>query len=552
MSGPVVTMLPARNAEDDLPGHLASVAQFADLVIALDDGSTDGTRQLLETHPLVHTVLTNPRRDGYAGWDDSANRNRLLEAAQALSPSWIVSLDADELVAEDDAAALRVFLADGADPDDAYLFRTYRMIGDLEHHDGSSLWVGRVFSPRPEHRFPADRLHFVPLPTSIPRERWRRTTFRIQHRGSVTDVQRRARFAKYREADPNRDWQDSYDHLLHVPARARPWHPRGAFVPPIVHQPVIDPEPLGPDEPAISVVVIARDDEAVITRAVSAAAGQDLSEPFEVIVVTSGTDQTAAVVRDRFPQVTVVELDHPALPGEARNAGLRVAHGRYVTFPGSHIELAPGSLAARLDAHQRGWPMVAETMLNGTRTPAGWASYFLDHAAFLPGRPSYQFTGPPPRCSYRRELLTEVGGFPEDMRTGEDSVVNEELHARGYGAYREQSIVANHHSPCRTTSLLVVHHFQRGLGRARILADARAVGEVTTRQVLRTTLRSLPGRLRSIHHQVGRWGGAVRPQYWRSLPHIVLGATAAWVGCWYGLTDAVMHRGQRRTLSRSR
>jgi len=247
-----------------------------------------------------------------------------------------------------------------------------------------------------------------------------------------------------------------------------------------------------------------------------------------------------------------VELDHPALPGEARNAGLRVARGRYVTFPGSHIELAPGSLAARLDAHRRGWPMVAETMLNGTPTTAGWASYFLDHAAFLPARPSYQFAGPPPRCSYRRELLTEVGGFPEDVRTGEDSVVNEELHARGYGAYREQRIVACHHSPCRTTRVLVVHHFQRGLGRARILADARAVGEVSTRRALRMTFRSLPGRLRSIHLQVGRWGGDVQAKYWRSLPHIVLGATAAWVGCWYGMANEVIRRRQCRTLSRSR
>ena len=68
--------------------------RFADLVVALDDGSTDDTRAVLEAHPLVHTVLTNPRRDGYAGWDDAANRNRLLGAGAR--PSWIMSLDADE------------------------------------------------------------------------------------------------------------------------------------------------------------------------------------------------------------------------------------------------------------------------------------------------------------------------------------------------------------------------------------------------------------------------------------------------------------------------
>ncbi|MEO6628282.1 MAG: glycosyltransferase [Aquihabitans sp.] len=536
MPGPVVSLLPARNAAADLPAHLASVAQFADLVVALDDGSTDDTRAILEANPIVHTVLSNPRRESYAGWDDSANRNRLLEAAQRLSPSWVMSLDADELLAGDDAASLRAFLDHSADPNEAYLFRVFRMIGDLEHYDGPALWVGRLFAPRPDHAFPSDRLHFVPLPTAIPRDRWRETTFRIQHRGSLTDARRQARFAKYREADPDRSWQPSYDHLLDPSKGVRVWPPRGAHLPPLAHEPVVDPRPLDGDEPAISVVVIARDDESNMRRAVDAAVAQIVDEPFEVIVVTGGGAPIAARTRERFPEIIVVELAHPALPGAARNAGLHVARGRFVTFPGSHIELAPGSLAARLAAHRRGWPMVAETMLNGTLTRTGWASYFLDNAGVLPGRPSYAFESPPPRCSYRRDLLTELGGFPEDMRTGEDSVVNEELFHRGYGAFREAEVRAYHHSPCRRPTILMAHHFQRGRGRGRMLADEHALGALPVRRMVRNTLRWLPGRLRWTHREVRRWGGGLRRQYWMSLPLVAVGATAAWLGCWYELT----------------
>jgi glycosyltransferase involved in cell wall biosynthesis len=546
----VVSLLPARNAAPDLPGHLESVARFADAVVALDDGSTDDTRAILEAHPLVHTVLTNPRREGYAGWDDSANRNRLLAAALDLSPSWVMSLDADELVAPDDALALRAFLLHGADPDDAYLFPVVRMIGDLDHHGGPPLWVGRLFAPRPGHVFPSERLHFVPLPTAIPRERWRRTTFRIQHRGALTPERRRARLAKYREADPDHEWQSSYAHLLDVPDHIRRWHPRGALLPALAHQPMPDPAPLGPDEPAISVVVIARNDEARILRAVTAAVHQELDEPFEVVVVTSGTDRTATVVRQAFPEVTVVALDRPALPGEARNAGRRVARGRWITFPGSHVELAPGSLAARLAAHRRGWPLVTETMRNGTTTRAGWASYFLDNAGLLPGRPSFAFESPPPRCSYHRTLLDEVGGFPEDLRAGEDSVVNEELFARGYGAWREATCVTVHHSPCATAAVLAVHHAQRGRGRGRMLADARSRGELGTRQLLRSTVRWLPGRLRWIHREVERWGGDLRAEYRRSRPLVILGAAAAWVGCWYELARLTL--APRRLLAQTR
>ena len=50
-------MLPARNAAHHLEAHLAAVARYADLVVALDDGSTDDTRAVLESHPLVKVVL---------------------------------------------------------------------------------------------------------------------------------------------------------------------------------------------------------------------------------------------------------------------------------------------------------------------------------------------------------------------------------------------------------------------------------------------------------------------------------------------------------------
>src|SRR6188472_3141216 len=82
----VVCLLPVRNGGDDLPRWFASVERFADAVVALDDGSEDDTAALLDAHPLVQLVLRNPPRSGHAGWDDSANRNRLLAAAGALHP----------------------------------------------------------------------------------------------------------------------------------------------------------------------------------------------------------------------------------------------------------------------------------------------------------------------------------------------------------------------------------------------------------------------------------------------------------------------------------
>ncbi len=536
--GRVVCLLPARNAAGDLPGWFESVRRFADAVVALDDGSTDGTRELLEREPLVQTVLTNPVRDSYAGWDDAGNRNRLLAAAAELEPDWIISVDADERLDASDAAALRSFIDGAARPDVAYGFRVCRMVGDLEHFDLDSLWVYRLFAYAPGQSFPEQRLHFVPVPTSIDRRRFVNTTLRIQHLGGITEERREARFAKYTEADPGNEFQPDYTNLLAAADQGRRWEPRPAGLAVVPDEPALDL-----DGPVLSAIVISRNDEDRIERVVRAVVEQDCPEPFEVIVVVSGTDRTAAIVRDEFPDVTLIDLGERALPGRARNAGVEVAGGEFVSFPGSHVELPQGSLAARIRAHQLGHPMVTGTTLNGTATRSGWATYFLDHSSVLPDRPSERLTGPPAHCSYIRDHLIAVGGFPEDMRAGEDTVVNVELTRRGLVGYRARDVTLVHHSRCTNPLRLIRHHFQRGRGLGRILLEEQR------RRGWRPWRTLGPGYLRrrlgTVAGNVERWGGELRAEYRRSRPLIAAGAVAALVGAWVEVLRAGPVRSRR-------
>jgi glycosyltransferase involved in cell wall biosynthesis len=535
MTDPVVCLLPVRNAAHDLSGWFESVSRFADAVVALDDGSTDGTYALLKDQPLVRRLLANPRRETYAGWDDAANRNRLLTAAAALRPRWVMQLDADERITADDAGALRDFVDTEADPACGYLFRVFRMCIDSDHYDECNLWVGRLFAHEPGQSFPTERLHFVALPISIPRERWKRTTIRIQHFGGLTSEHRRQRYEKYRQADPENTFQRSYVHLLREPGIVPSWYPRSPHLAAISNAPKLEGAARD-DGPLLSVVVIAQDDEAVIERSVQAITAQDCAEPFEVIVVTSGRDRTADIVRTRFPDVRLIELDHPALPGEARNSGLRVAVGRYISFPGSHVELAPGSLAARVRAHSLGYAMVTGTTLNGTTSWAGWASYFLDNSTVLPGRPSQPLGAPPVRCSYLRDALLEVGGFPEDMRAGEDTAVNDELFARGYSAYRAQDVLLRHHTPCRRPGKLLSHHFVRGRALGRLmLEEAVLAGRFPNRRITRYALFGVPARLRAIRGRVRDWAPELRWRFRLASPLVLAGAISYWAGACYEL-----------------
>ena len=128
MTGLVVA-LPARNCGSTLPSWFASVEAYADAVVALDDGSTDDTAEVLAAHPLTAVLLRNPVRPTYGGWDDAANRQQLIDACDTLEPEWILQLDADERLADGDADALVRAIERGVlDPSAAYLLRVLRMV----------------------------------------------------------------------------------------------------------------------------------------------------------------------------------------------------------------------------------------------------------------------------------------------------------------------------------------------------------------------------------------------------------------------------------------
>ncbi len=521
----LVALLPVRNGGRFLDGWLAGVAGFADAVVALDDGSTDDTRRRLEAHPLVTTLLTNPARAGYDGWDDHANRTRLL--AEVEEGTWVLFLDADERIAPPDLPAMRQLIEE-ARPGCAYGFEIFRATDDLERHDPSGRWVYRMFCVEEGARFPDKRLHFVPIPTTIPRRRWLRTSIRLLHVATTTPQHGADRVAKYRAADPEHKWQDSYAHLADDPAELVPVPERRR---PVV-LPIHDRAAPGP---ALSAIVISRDDEERIERCVRSIVGQETTDPFEVIVVTSGTDRTASIVRSAFPDVTVVELDRPALPGAARNAGLAAASGDVIAFPSSHIELTAGSLQARLDRHRDGWAMVTGPVINGNPTPAGWATYFLDHSSLLPGRPDGELETAPTRCSYVRFLLEETDGFPEGMRAGEDTAVNLALWERGFSAYRDDGAAEIHTSLIGDARTLMARHHERGRAWAAILLRRHGSRRAVLRRTWWHLAGYLPARLLRIRRNMHAWGDGMRAPYRRAHPLVVLGAAAAWLGLLRGV-----------------
>jgi hypothetical protein len=365
----IVCLLPVRNGARMLPTWLDEAPRFADAVVALDDGSTDETRTLLESHPVVARVLTNRPRQGFLGWHDGLNRNRLLAAAAELSPEWIFSLDVDERLDPTDAEALRRFVDTGAFAACAYGFHLYRML-DGETYDPAFDAAYRLFRFQPGQRFPQHRLGCIPVPLDVPA--WMETTLRIKHYGDVGDTGREARGAKLREADPDGDFRHRYKSPPLSPGPHPTWAPRDAASAILPHH----DDPADLEGPILSVAVVAapgRGPEAA--AALSQLRALAVSVPTEFLTVT-GNDGDA--VADR---------------------ALRAAQGDYVLVLPLPAEIDTTVLDAVVDAHERGHAFVRGTPVNVTATAAGEAG------ALLAGQSEY--------VSFAREPLLARGGLHE-------------------------------------------------------------------------------------------------------------------------------------------
>jgi len=190
--------------------------------------------------------------------------------------------------------------------------------------------------------------------------------------------------------------------------------------------------------------------------------------------------------------------------------------------------------------------MVSGPVLNGTNTPAGWASYFMENPTSMPGSPTGPLPSPPVRCSYLRELLVETGGFDEVCRAGEDTAVNHQLWGEGHTCYADPDVSFVHRSPCRTPRSLIRHHYRRGEALAQILrGELGQRGWRPPAARFGFVLAYLPRRFRTIargvrlaDEQVGR---RFRDRRVRVL--VVAGVLAAWAGLVVGLLRVGPSRG---------
>lgn len=200
----LLALLCVRDELVELPDLIANLAPHVDGIVALDDGSLDGTGAWLATRPEVLELLHVER----GPYDEPRNHRLLVEAGLRHGADWLLSIDADERVEEAFRdRAERVIRRGGRLGLKAFAVHLRDLWDADDRIRVDGIWgrksVARLFRALPGHVFDDAPLHAhkAPLQARVA-GRFAPADLIIYHRAMLTAEGRTARRSRYERLDP--------------------------------------------------------------------------------------------------------------------------------------------------------------------------------------------------------------------------------------------------------------------------------------------------------------------------------------------------------------
>lgn len=216
---PVIhALLRFRNEIKYLPGYFRHLENKVDGVIALDDGSSDGSREFVESQPLLLDLIHKPDHPDHV-WDEPGDRRRLVETARKHGADWFIVLDADERLETNFRSRLLPILRK------AHLHTEWglglRLLECWDRWDQvrvDGIWgnktVPRLFASRYDHEFDDRKLHGSWIPLNANQGATPIVDLFIYHLRMISKADRELRKARYRTLDPDSTYQSTgYEYL---------------------------------------------------------------------------------------------------------------------------------------------------------------------------------------------------------------------------------------------------------------------------------------------------------------------------------------------------
>lgn len=208
----ILALLAFRNEMRYLPDYFESVAPLVDGVIALDDGSTDGSTEFVAARSEVLELVRNPREEPHE-WNDAMNHRRLVEASWKHHPDWVVGLDADERLersfrerAEGEIERAKL------EGHRAFRLHVREIWADPMQFRADGVWgtksSPRFFEARRDHEFHMQQLHcyWAPL-NSMTGGDFPYADLFLYHLRMLHEEDRRQRQLRYEMLDPRSEHQ---------------------------------------------------------------------------------------------------------------------------------------------------------------------------------------------------------------------------------------------------------------------------------------------------------------------------------------------------------
>ncbi len=226
-----LSMLVRNEADRYLRQVLEDAAQYVDEAVILDDASEDATvqvcREVFDAAGVPLTVVTNATPGFH---NDVELRKQQWELTLATEPDWVLSLDADEVFEGAAKTGIRRLLEQ--QEADTLGFRVYDM-WDPEHYRDDAYWKAHEkyfpllvrYQPRFPYAWRETPVHCGRLPENILLLPVYCSDLRIKHLGWMDPDDRRRKYQRYKQSDPEGRFGVSaqYESILDPRPRLAKW-----------------------------------------------------------------------------------------------------------------------------------------------------------------------------------------------------------------------------------------------------------------------------------------------------------------------------------------
>ncbi len=274
----------------------------------------------------------------------------------------------------------------------------------------------------------------------------------------------------------------------------------------------------------VSVVIPCYNSTDTIVPTLAALTSQKTAFNYQVIVVNSSADATPDMVRQRFPEVELVQLSQRASAAKARNLGAAEATGRFIAFLDSDCLVTTDWLQMMVDNFNADYSGIGGPIENGNPESAiSWAGYLLEFSDFFPcTNPVPVAHIPSGNLLLPLKTFIEAAGFPEDFHFAqEDRLFSWTLSRKTGKAFLFHPDIKVFHSHRAGVRQFLRHQYQIGRGGAEILKITDLPGSGLVRKQPLLTALLLPFvALRKLCRCLGR-GVRHNPKPLFSKPHII-------------------------------